>query len=68
MKSAGDVIARALEVLRAEEGILHDQRDMISAKVDQAFEQFERGEFLNAEQSQQDMEQRKAAWLRDQKR
>ncbi len=67
-KSADDVIVRALEVLRAEDGILHEQKEAISAKVDRAFEQFERGDFLSAEQSRVDMEQRKAAWLHNPKR
>jgi len=60
-----DVIARALEVLREEEGWLHDQRDRVSEKIDRAFGQFERGEFLTAEESRADMEQRKAAWIKN---
>jgi Arc/MetJ-type ribon-helix-helix transcriptional regulator len=49
-QNADDVIARALEILRAEDGFL------------------QRGEFLSAEESRSDMEQRKANWLRDQPR
>lgn len=67
-RNADDVIARALEVLRVEDGILREQRDAISAKIDRALEQCERGDFLTAEQSRFDMDQRKAAWLRDQQR
>lgn len=67
-QNADDVIARALEVLRAEDGFLHEQKGAIAAKIDNALSQFERGEFLSAEQSRSDMEQRKAAWLRDQSR
>ncbi|MEO6757983.1 MAG: type II toxin-antitoxin system ParD family antitoxin [Saprospiraceae bacterium] len=65
-RNASDVIARALEVLRAEDGWLHERREDVSAKIDRAFEQFDRGEFYTDQQSRADMEQRKAAWLRDQ--
>jgi len=67
-KNADDVIARALEVLRAEDGWLLEQREAVSAKIERAFDQFERGEFFTDQQSRADMEQRKAAWLRDQQR
>jgi Arc/MetJ-type ribon-helix-helix transcriptional regulator len=60
-----DVIQRALEMLRSEEEWLHGNRDGITEKIERAFSQFERGEFLSAEQSRADMEERKAAWLRE---
>jgi antitoxin ParD1/3/4 len=63
-----EVIARALEVLRSEEEWLHDQKTEVAAKIERAFAQFERGEFFTAEQSREEMEKRKAAWLNDQKR
>ena len=62
-----EVIERALEVLRSEDEWLQDHREEIAAKIDRAFEQFERGEFLSAVESRADMERRKAAWLRDRK-
>lgn len=64
-RNADDVIARALEVLRAEDGWLHEQREAVYAKIERAFDQFERGEFFTDQQSRADMAQRKAAWLRD---
>lgn len=67
-KNADDVIARALEVLRAEDGWMLGQRDAVSGKIERAFEQFERGEFFTDQKSRADMEQRKAAWLRDHQR
>lgn len=67
-QNADDVIARALEVLRAGDGWLHERRETVSAKIERAFEQFERGEFFTDRQSRADMEQRKAAWLRDRQR
>ncbi len=64
-EKADDVIVRALEVLRAEDGHLYEYQGLISAKIDRALDQFDRGEFFTAEESRADMEQRKAAWLRD---
>jgi antitoxin ParD1/3/4 len=61
------VIGRALEVLRAEDEWLYGQEDEIAEKIDRAFGQFERGEFLSSTESQVDMERRKAQWLREQK-
>lgn len=64
--SPDDVIARALDVLREEEDWLHENRDEIAAKIDRAFDQFERGEFFSSDESRADMEKRKAAWLNEQ--
>jgi Arc/MetJ-type ribon-helix-helix transcriptional regulator len=63
-----DVIGRALEVLRDEEEWLHAQKTEVGEKIEQAFAQFERGEYFSAEESQADMARRKAEWLREQKR
>lgn len=63
-----EVIARALEMLHFEDERLQEPKERIHEKIERAFEQFERGEFLSAEESRADMEQRKAAWLADQKR
>ena len=60
-----EVIARALEVLRAEDDWLSEQKDAIAQKIDRAFEQFERGEFLSSSESRADMAKRKVAWLRE---
>lgn len=64
-ESANDVIARALEVLRAEDGLLHEQREEIESKIDRALAQFENGQSFTAENARSDMEQRKTDWLRD---
>jgi putative addiction module CopG family antidote len=61
-----EVISRALEVLRAEDDWLSEQKDAIAEKIDRAFGQFERGEFLSATESRTDMTKRKAACLREQ--
>ena len=63
-----EVIERALEMLRSEDGWLNDNKEGIADKIERAFGQFERGEFLSAEASQADMEKRKAAWLREPRR
>jgi len=46
---------------------MQDQREEISAKIERAFEQFERGEFFTAEESRIDLEKRKAEWLLNRK-
>jgi Arc/MetJ-type ribon-helix-helix transcriptional regulator len=56
------VIQRALEVLRAEDEWLDEHREEVAGKIERAFGQFERGESFSAEESQADMERRKAAW------
>lgn len=47
----------------SEDERLHGQKDMIEAKKERAFAQFERGEFLSPEESRADMERRKANWF-----
>jgi Arc/MetJ-type ribon-helix-helix transcriptional regulator len=63
-QSPDDVIGRALEVLRAEDKWLAANKSIIGEKIEQAFGQFDRGEFFSSEQSRADMEMRKAEWLR----
>ncbi|HEX4138579.1 MAG TPA: hypothetical protein VHY84_28470 [Bryobacteraceae bacterium] len=60
-----EVIGRALEVLRSEDEWLNENKAAINEKIERAFGQFERGEFLSAEESRSDMEERKADWLRE---
>ena len=67
-RNPDEVIGRALEVLRDEDEWLHDRKDEIAEKIERAFRQFERGEFFSADDSQADMERRKAAWLNKQQR
>lgn len=64
-QNADDVVGRALEVLRSEDEWLLENKAAIDEKIERAFGQFERGEFLSPEQSQADMEKRKAERLRD---
>jgi hypothetical protein len=60
-----EVIGRALEVLRSEDEWLDENKAAINEKIERAFAQFERGEFLSADESKTNMEKRKADWLRE---
>jgi Arc/MetJ-type ribon-helix-helix transcriptional regulator len=62
-----EVIARALEALLAEDEWLYGHKDEIAEKIERAFEQFERGEFLSSTESRADLAKRKTEWLREQK-
>ena len=64
-QSPDEVIGLALRRLHSEEEWLLDHKAEIAAKIERAFEQFDRGEFFSAEESQADMERRKAAWFRE---
>jgi hypothetical protein len=57
-----------LEILKSEDEWLHGYQQEIAEKIERAFEQFERGEFFSAEESQADIEKRKTAWLADRNR
>jgi antitoxin ParD1/3/4 len=60
-----EVIERALRLLHFEEERLLDHKAETTEKIERAFGQFDRGEFFSAEESQADMEKRKAAWFRE---
>jgi hypothetical protein len=63
MRNGSSRRSRGVEVLHSEDEWLHDHKQEIGEKIERAFEQFERGEFLSAEESRAEMEKRKAAWL-----
>jgi Arc/MetJ-type ribon-helix-helix transcriptional regulator len=60
-----DVIARALELLRGDEGWLQDHKEEIAAKIERGFAQFSRGEFLSPDESRADMQTRKTEWMKN---
>jgi putative addiction module CopG family antidote len=64
-QSPDEVIERALRMLHSEQEWLDCHKSEITEKIERAFAQFDRGEFLSAEESQADMEKRKAAWFRE---
>lgn len=50
-------------MLSSENECLDEHKQEIAETIERAFGQFERGEFLSAEESKAEMEKRKAAWL-----
>ena len=62
-QSPEQVIARALELLQAEDEWLVEHRGEIAAKIDRACEQFERGEYFEEDEAEAELDRRKAAWL-----
>lgn len=62
-ENAGEVISRALEILRTEERFLHEERSAIEAKIERALAQIESGESFTAKESRADLAARKACWL-----
>jgi hypothetical protein len=50
-------------MLSSENEWLDEHKQEITEKIERVFEQFERGEFLSAEESKAEMQKRKAAWL-----
>ncbi len=62
-----DVIERALEFLSAEEDWLADNRDDISAKIQEGWDQARRGELLDAEEARASTQKHKQDWLRRQR-
>ena len=65
-QSPDEVIGRALEALLAEDEWLYGHMAQVAEKIERAFGQFDRGEFLSSAESQADMAKRKAEWLRNQ--
>jgi hypothetical protein len=55
-------------MLNSQNEWIHNQKEEISAKIELAFEQFERGDFFTAEESRIEMEKRKPEWLNNRKR
>ena len=64
-RNPDDVIGRALEMLHSEDLWLNSRKEEIEGKIERAFAQFNRGEFLSAEESRADMARRKAEWPRE---
>lgn len=57
-ESPDEVIGKALEMLRSENEWLDEHKQVIAEKIERAFGQFERGEFLSAEESKAEMQKR----------
>ena len=66
--TAEEVVHHALESLDAEEEWVRQNRQTIEGKIERAFDEFERGEGLTAEESLARLEAKKAAWRSEQRR
>ncbi|MBM3794133.1 MAG: hypothetical protein FJW31_08690 [Acidobacteria bacterium] len=62
-QSPEQVVSCALEVLRAADEELAEDRDELNRKLDRAFAQFENGQFFTPEEPRTDMARHKAKWL-----
>jgi len=67
-QTPNEVIERALEVLRFEDGWLQENKQLIEEKIDRAIGQLDRGEGISAEELPGRLEKRKAAWRAEQSR
>lgn len=65
-KSPDEAVERALEVLRAEDQWLEQQKDAINEKIERATGQLDRGEGIRGEELRERLGRRKAAWLAEQ--
>ena len=60
--SPEEVIERALEFLRAEEDWLVDNRNEISAQIQEGWDEAQRGDLTDAEEVRAEMRQFKEGW------
>jgi Arc/MetJ-type ribon-helix-helix transcriptional regulator len=65
-QSVDDFVERAVQMLHEEEALLANDRHVIHEKIERAFGQFERGEGLTPEESRARLQEKKAAWLKQQ--
>jgi putative addiction module CopG family antidote len=65
-QSVDDFVERAVQMLHEEEALLANDREVIHEKIERAFGQFERGEGLTPEESRARLQEKKAAWLKQQ--
>lgn len=65
-QSVDDFVERAVQMLHEEEALLANDRHVIHEKIERAFGQFERGEGLTPEESRVRLQEKKAAWLKQQ--
>jgi Arc/MetJ-type ribon-helix-helix transcriptional regulator len=67
-ENPGQVIERALEVLRSEDEWLTENKEVIDEKIGRAIAQLDRGEGIAGDELPRRLEKRKAAWLAEQTR
>ena len=61
--STGDVLNRALELLRAQDEWLVENRTSIEARIQNAIAQLDRGEGISSDDLERRLAQRKEDWL-----
>jgi Arc/MetJ-type ribon-helix-helix transcriptional regulator len=66
-QSVDEFVERAVQMLHEEEALLANDRQVIEDKIERAFGQFERGEGLTPEESRAILQEKKAAWHKQQK-
>lgn len=65
--STGDVLNRALELLRAQDAWLVENRSAIDSRIHDAMTQLDRDEGISSEELEQRLARRKEDWIRRQR-
>ncbi len=60
-----DVLRRALEAQDAEESWTDEERQALSAHIEEGYLQAERGELIEGDQARRDIQSMKTAWRQD---
>jgi putative addiction module CopG family antidote len=66
-RSVDEFVERAVQMLHEEEALLANDGRVVHEKIERAFDQFERGEGLTPEESRARLQERKAAWNKQQR-
>jgi len=66
-QSVDEFVERAVQMLHEEEALLANDSRAIHEKIERAFGQFERGEGLTPEESRAWLQEKKVAWLKQQR-
>lgn len=64
-ESVEDVLFDALEIQAEREAWLHENKEVINAKIERGLAQLDRGEGIRSEKLRERLEADKAAWLPD---
>lgn len=66
-QSVDEFVERAVHMLHEEEALLANDRHAIHEKIERAFGEFERGEGLTPEESRARLQEKREAWLKQQR-
>jgi Arc/MetJ-type ribon-helix-helix transcriptional regulator len=66
-QSVDEFVERAVQMLHEEEALLANDYLAIHEKIERSFGQFERGEGLTSEESRAQLQEKKAAWHKQQR-